>query len=584
MLDNYVEGNYNDEQAQAVAQLMADLGESAEMKYGKSSSASDFKMMMAMRNEFGFSKAMRYVLRPTKSSAEWENLLAAELDAKRPVLYTGFAQKGGHTFVIDGYNKSGYFHVNWGWNSLSNGYFVLSMLSPRAQGTGSFDGGYNGSQAMVIGIAPDDGAPEPEKYLQVTTDKFGPENEKKMEVNLGEDITFTFSGITAAGQGYGNGVEATIAYVLTDVSDNNPKVISHEENYTLTFGSRNAAYSRFDVTPGKDLAPGEYHLHMMYKCPKSGIDQYRPIDRSDACPGYLVARVADGKMTFSRPNANHKGLRVVKFDLPLTVVDNDYIIVPLTIANDGEEYFDELNIAVKAQGETEFTDRYSEQLSLPTGREMTIDLVIPIPRPVGTHYIMLRDVNGRVLDGPRTLVSEAVGTYTLVPASQLTMENASVTSGVVKATIDVKNSGAKDFNGSLYFRITAGGQTWSDNMTAPVSIPAGATSTVAISTPFEGRPGVEYTLEVYSLTAETPEAQEQSKTTFKMGISTAVNDLIAAKCDISVEGNLLTVDGATNVAVYNVAGTLIGSTPIMRLPRGIYIVVADGITRKVIVD
>lgn len=585
MLDNYVEGSYTDEQAQAVAQLMADLGTSAEMKYGKTSATSNFKMLTAMRDEYGFSKAMRLELRPTMTTTEWEDLIVAELDAKRPVLYSGYTETGGHTFVVDGYDKKGYFHVNWGWNALSNGYFVLSILSPRAQGTGSYNGGYNNCQSMVIGIAPDAGAPEPEKYLQVTADDFGPENEKKTEVNLGEALTFSFSGLTAMGQGYGNGVDVTIAYVLTDVSNNNPKVMSYEASYAVKFGNRNASNgNRFDVNPGKDLAPGEYHLHMMYKCPQAGIDQYRPIDRSQARPGYLVARVADGKMTFSRPNAGHKGLRVVKFDLPTTFVDNDFITVPLTIVNDGEEYSDEINIAIKSPGESEFTDRFSEVMSLPTGREMTLELVFSIPRPVGTHYIMLRDINGRVLDGPRAIVTEAADTYTLAPASQLTLEDVNVTSGVVKATIDVKNNGAKDFNGSLFYRITTSERTWASNMTAPVSIPAGATATATISTPFEGQPGMEYTLELHSLTAETPEAQAQRKATFKVGVNTAVTDINAGKFAISVNGDLLTIGGATKVAVYNVAGALIGTAPAMRLPRGIYIVVADGVTRKVAVN
>ncbi len=583
MLDNYIEGNYTDEQAEAVAQLMSDLGKSAGMSYGKTSSVSDFKMMMAMRDEYGFSKGMRYNLRATKTVTEWENMLVAELDAKRPVLYGGFTQTGGHSFLIDGYNKDGYFHVNWGWNSLSNGYFLLSILSPRAQGTGSYSGGYNGCQAMVIGIRPDDGSPAPENSLMVTVDDFGPEREKDWVMTMGEAVTFSFTNLAAAGYGYGNGIEAFLAYVLTDVSDNNPKILSQEANYNLSFGSRNATNTnRFDVTTPADLAPGEYHLHMMYKCPKAGIDNFRPIDRSKERPGYLVARVADGKMTLSRPNAGHAGLRVVKFDLPQTAIDRNFIIVPITIANDGEEYCDNINIAIKAQGETEFTDRYVELINLPKGREITFEIDLNLPRPIGTHYIMLRDINGRVLDGPRTLVTEAADAYTLEPASQLTIEEA--TTNHVKASIDVKNSGSKDFNGYVYYRIKVGSQTWATDMTPPVSIPVGETRTVTISTPFEGRAGVEYTLTVYSLNAETAEAQAQCVTTFKMGTATAVDDLNDDSIGISVNGGVMTVSGADNVAIYNVAGALVSTAPVTRLPRGIYIVVADGSSHKIVVD
>lgn len=321
---------------------------------------------------------------------------------------------------------------------------------------------------------------------------------------------------------------------------------------------------------------------MMYKCPQAGIDNFRPIDRSKGRPGYLVARVADGKMTLSRPNADHAGLRVVKFDLPQTVVDRDFILVPITIANDGEEYCDNINIAVKAQGETEFTDRYVELVNLPKGREISFEIDLNLPRPIGTHYIMLRDINGRVLDGPRTLVTEAADAYTLEPASQLTVEEA--TSNHVKASIDVKNSGSKDFNGYVYYRIKVGNQTWATDMTQPVSIPVGETRTVTISTPFEGRADVEYTLTVYSLNAETAEAQAQCVATFKMGTVTAIDDLNDDSIDISAGDGVISVRGADNVAVYNVAGTLVSTAPVTRLPRGIYIVVADGISRKIVVD
>ena len=46
----------------------------------------------------------------------WEKLIYEEVANKRPVLYSGFSDTGGHEFVIDGYDNMGLFHVNWSWS------------------------------------------------------------------------------------------------------------------------------------------------------------------------------------------------------------------------------------------------------------------------------------------------------------------------------------------------------------------------------------------------------------------------------------------------------------------------------------
>lgn len=59
-------------------------------------------------------------------------LLKRELDSLRPILYSGYNSEmgSGHAFILDGYNSSDMFHVNWGWGGSSNGYFQIDHLSP----------------------------------------------------------------------------------------------------------------------------------------------------------------------------------------------------------------------------------------------------------------------------------------------------------------------------------------------------------------------------------------------------------------------------------------------------------------------
>jgi len=89
--------------------------------------------------------------------ATWISMLETELNAQRPVIYSGQepADAGGHCWVCDGYNSTNMFHFNWGWGGLSNGYFTVNNLHPSALGTGAGSGNFNADQCAIIGIMPD---------------------------------------------------------------------------------------------------------------------------------------------------------------------------------------------------------------------------------------------------------------------------------------------------------------------------------------------------------------------------------------------------------------------------------------------
>ncbi len=147
--------NDNSSGAQAVATLSLYCAQSVQMNLSPSASgSSDFLASQALANKFGYTNA-RYVNRNGYSQSAWEQMIIDELQAGRPVMYSGQAS-GGHSFVCDGYDGNGRFHINWGWGGLSDGYFLLSVLNPYAQGTGGSNSayGYINSQAIVIGIAP----------------------------------------------------------------------------------------------------------------------------------------------------------------------------------------------------------------------------------------------------------------------------------------------------------------------------------------------------------------------------------------------------------------------------------------------
>lgn len=158
ILPQYNSGNFNDDQANAVAKLMYHCGVAVQMNYGPSSGA--FVNPERLSKYFGYDQdLMVLVYRESFSMQEWNTLIDNELIAKRPVLYSGQSSSSGHQFVCDGSDGKGLYHINWGWGGYQDGYFDITILNPAKGGIGSGNApdGYNQGSDMIIGIMPDNG-------------------------------------------------------------------------------------------------------------------------------------------------------------------------------------------------------------------------------------------------------------------------------------------------------------------------------------------------------------------------------------------------------------------------------------------
>lgn len=85
----------------------------------------------AMKEHFYYSKKMAFTKRGTDTEL-WKSRLDSSLLAGCPILYSGFPDVGsiGHAFNVDGVHKSNYYHVNWGWSGVDNGYFTIDNFKP----------------------------------------------------------------------------------------------------------------------------------------------------------------------------------------------------------------------------------------------------------------------------------------------------------------------------------------------------------------------------------------------------------------------------------------------------------------------
>ncbi len=144
-----------DEQKNAVATLMFAAGVSTNMKYSPSQSGtSDIYLQKGLAEYFKYDKGLRYMQRNNYTSAQWEDTIYNQLSKYGPVLYSGVSNENAHEFVCDGYSHDGYFHFNWGWGGMSDGYFRLNALDPGQQGIGGSLSGYNFSQAIIANVRP----------------------------------------------------------------------------------------------------------------------------------------------------------------------------------------------------------------------------------------------------------------------------------------------------------------------------------------------------------------------------------------------------------------------------------------------
>ncbi len=145
MLSSYKNVGYSNKQASAVAALMYDIGTSVSMQYNSTtSSAGTANVDDAAIKYFGYSKQTIYLRHPGLSCSEWTAMLQENLSDCGPMCFRGSdSNGGGHAFVLDGYTDTGYFHINYGWAGLNNGFYLLPKIT------------YFNDQGAVFNMIPD---------------------------------------------------------------------------------------------------------------------------------------------------------------------------------------------------------------------------------------------------------------------------------------------------------------------------------------------------------------------------------------------------------------------------------------------
>jgi hypothetical protein len=183
-------------QVNAVATLMLHCGIAVDMDYSpavsgawvtEEKSQNGASSELAFKEFFGYNGAtVKGIQREGKTTIEWLNLIKSELDSNRPVLFAGVGDGGGHAFVADGYDNNNFFHINWGWGGIADGYYATDAFNPYDLGTGAGGGSYNWYQRIVAGIQPPEQVTEQSMYLY--SDISVPEIYQFIEFNIEHKI------------------------------------------------------------------------------------------------------------------------------------------------------------------------------------------------------------------------------------------------------------------------------------------------------------------------------------------------------------------------------------------------------------
>jgi hypothetical protein len=290
MQDTYLSTDSTTAAGLAAARLTLYCAQSVEMNFRENtSSATTTRAPLAMSTYFGYKGSMHSLSRVNYTSQQWADIIYGELSEGRPVIYSASKKSGGHAFVCDGYDGNGMFHINWGWNGQSNGYFLLNVLNPDLQGTGSASGsyGYIYSQAIIVGIEPGEGSYSfALTSSNVTLDAY-------TSTRTGSNYNFS---ATVSGRFYNFTSQAWAVHFGWGLYQGETLVTKLYSSYNtnLNPGSYLSSTSR-PLSFGRDMTSGTYRIVPIYS--EYGANNWRPCIGADK--NYIEVVINGNTCTFT---------------------------------------------------------------------------------------------------------------------------------------------------------------------------------------------------------------------------------------------------------------------------------------------
>lgn len=181
---------YNEQQAEAISTLCGACAHAAHADFGTDQTpASDIKVIDALVKYMNYSNEIRCMKPEYFEPVQWHSYIQEELESMRPLFITGVSSSAGHEFIIDGYqNIDGipYYHVNWGWNGVSNGYFLLDYMKPSEAGDGGYEYNFGEKISIFSHVQPsnDNNFANQLACTSISSDKLEYSEGEKIKINM----------------------------------------------------------------------------------------------------------------------------------------------------------------------------------------------------------------------------------------------------------------------------------------------------------------------------------------------------------------------------------------------------------------
>ena len=381
----------------AVARLMHYTGCALKTQYGVSSSGAYTDDIPKAFSLFGYGSKLAY--RNDYTQEAWENLVYSELAEGRPMIYNGTAGSGGgHSFICDGFEYGNYFHINWGWGGMGNGYFLLSILNPKDSGIGASTSseGYNMKQNIIYNIIPG-GSTEPveeEGPMLTVTAISGPDSpwardksSEPFKIFKSRIVKVSFSDHSGSGKKFKEALALydsladTYTLLANSQSYNYSTVTTSALGQTTEYG-RNIASNASNVIKFGAGLTGKYRLVPMYQL--EGTSEWKPMKESDRY--YLELDMADDEATHTAHPA--VDLSATDFDFTGNLKVGSAIQVHVTVKNNSvDRYFGDIYLDFNGQK----IDEYSQyttvvQAEIPAGQSSVVTFNVT-PQESGTQTV-----------------------------------------------------------------------------------------------------------------------------------------------------------------------------------------------------
>lgn len=420
------------EQNAAVASLMRDCGYATDMQYTLNASGTTaVKIPTALYYNFGYDKNVHTLQRAYYSLSEWENIVYNELKNGSPVIVTGVSNaQGGHCFVCDGYSSDRYYHINWGWGGMSDGYFLLTALNPETQGIGGSTGGFNNYTNICVGIKkPVEGS---ELFMEIISEgAFGTEQEV---YGSDQNVVFTSEGFVNTCMETENGY---FGVKLTDAQGNVSYVQAPDAFELETYYGTKGYYIPANLFP----TSGTYTVTPAWFNSANGKwDDVKCLINEVSS---LSLTVADGTLSFT-PIAVNADLEVKNVKLLTDIYTNTNFEISGELTNKGSnEFYGEVMVALLDAENVLQANTASFSVDVEAGQSQPLQMVAKFQRApaAGTYYLCFATTDGKVISEPMEVELTAITGKTSVSIDNLRMTSGNGGNPPVVPSNDVSVAG-----------------------------------------------------------------------------------------------------------------------------------------------